>query len=203
MTAEVINKVNITAEAVFDYEICLQRGKLDKRSLKAEVEEYIDNMNKSGRLLYDRYFRCKYYDEDSDKMLMLFFYKAERLSIMQFWNLAGICFEEDWSEEAEDNGEIRNWLKCKITDMPKGDWVIEQLVRAEADKIIRGYAVQGSIEGLPKEIKYAIECGNNQELAEALSILQNSGGKRAWRGTLKRKDAVHRKLDKRAKRVGL
>lgn len=195
-TGVIIHKVNVTDEAKFDVRDCLDIKSFDWKNMKVEVEEYITHQSSDGRIPWWGYFRCKYYDEKSDKMLMLFLYKAERLSIMQFWNLAGISLAEDWTEDAEDNGEIRNWLKSKITDLPKGDWIVEQQVRAEADKIIRGYAVQGSIEGLPKEINYAIKCGNNQELAEALSILQNAGGKRAWGIILKRKDAVHRKLDK-------
>jgi hypothetical protein len=203
MTAEVINKINITAEAVFDYEEALDLGRLDRRALKAEAEDYIDFMNKGGRLLYAHYFRCRYLDEDSGQTLMLFLYRAERLSVMQYWNLAGVCLAEDWTEDAEDDGTIRRWLKAKITDLEKGDWVIEQQARAFADKILSGGTVQGSIQGLPGELTYAIEHGTNQELAEALSVLQGAGGKRAWRGVAKKEAAIPRNVDKCPKRGGL
>lgn len=194
-----IHKINITDEAKFDIKECLEIQGFNWRELKAEVEEYITHQTRENRIPWWGYFRCKYYDEKSDAMLMLFFYKAERLSIMQFWNLAGVCLAEDWTEEAEDSGQIRNWLKCKITDLDKGDWVVEQQLRAETDKIIMGYAVQGSINGLPKEIKDAVEYGNNQELTKALSLLQNTSGKWAGRNAIKRQAEVYRKLDKHIK----
>lgn len=189
MTAEVINKVNITAEAVFDYEVCLQLGKLDKRSLKAEVEEYIDNMNKSGRLLYDRYFRCKYFDEDSENMLMLFFYRAEKLSIMQFWNLAGICFEEDWSKEAEDNGEIRNWLKAKITDVTEErDWVIAYRVN-----IIIKETEKTKYEEVLKEVLNDFDNSRDKEAAKEVALLQSYYFEFSRKPRAKRKARNHRK----------
>lgn len=130
-TEVIIHKVNITEEAKFDVRDCLGLNAFNWRSMKAEVEEYITHQSNAGRIPWWGYFRCKYFDEKSDKMLMLFFYKGESLSIMQFWNLAGVCFEEDWTEEAEDDGEIRNWLKCKIEDITDDDdWVINERVNA-------------------------------------------------------------------------
>jgi hypothetical protein len=200
MITEVINKLIITAEAVFDYTETLGLGMLDKRGLKAEGEEYIDIKNRNGRLLYENYFRCKYLDEGSGRMLMLFLYRADKIGIMQNWLVRGVCFAEDWSEEAEDDGLIRLWVESSITEFKKGDWVVQQQVNAEADKITLGFAVRGSIEGLPKEVKYAIEYGNDNEFAEAVSLLQNAGGKWAWRNIVKRKDDLPRKLGKRPKR---
>ena len=52
-TEKIINKVNITSEPVFDYEDCLELGKICKPNIKAEVEEYINNLNKSGRLIWE------------------------------------------------------------------------------------------------------------------------------------------------------
>jgi len=127
--------------------------KIEKRLFKAEVEDYINLMNSAGRLRQEKYFRCLYFDVQTWQMLMLFFYRAERFSIMQNWELNGICAEDDWSEDLEDFGLIRKWLRSYITGLEKGDWVTEQRVRAEADKIMFGFSVRGSIEGLPKEIK--------------------------------------------------
>jgi len=189
MTAEVINKINITAEAVFDYEECLDLGKINKRPLKAEVEEYINNMNKSGKLLYDSYFRCKYFDEDSDKMLMLFFYRAERLSIMQFWNLAGICLAKDWTEDAEDNGEIRNWLKCKITDMPEEqDWVIAYRVN-----IIIKETRKTKYEEVLKEVLNDFDNKRDKEAAKEVALLQSYYFEFSGKPRAKRKARNHRK----------
>lgn len=168
-TEKIINKVNITAEAVFDYEDCLELGKIYKPNIKAEVEEYINNFNKSGRLLWQRYFHCKYYDEDNDKMLMLFFYKGERLSVMQFWNLAGICLAEDWTQDAEDDGEIRNWLKCRITDLPEEqDWVIAYRV----NKIIKE-TNKTKYEEVLKEVLNEFNCERDKEVAEQVAFLQS------------------------------
>lgn len=126
MKAEiVINKIVITAEAAFDYATAVVNVPMPKTAIKNESEFYIDNLNNGGRLLYDNYFRAKYYDEQSDKMLMLFFYRGERFSTMQLWKLSGICVADDWTEELEDSGQIRYWLKSKIglSDEPKTDWV--------------------------------------------------------------------------------
>jgi len=196
MTTGVINKIEITPEAVFDYEhglsgysgpswekILEEAGgiqadafslaeayeqptlKLDKRALKREVEDCIDLMNRGGRLLYEDYFRCLYYDERSDKMLMLFLYRAEKLSIMQYWRLMGISLADGWDEDAEYSGRVRTWLEGKITDLEKGDWVFEQIARAEADRLLMGWTVHGSIIGIPKEAKNAIEYGGNKTTA--------------------------------------
>ena len=200
---EGIHKLNITPEAAFDLSECLGLARLDKRALKAETEEYIGHMSASGRIPSYGYFRCDYVDEVCGRRLKLFLYKGMRIGLMQYWDLKGVCDSEDWSQEAEDDGYVRLWLESSITEFKKGDWVLEQQVNAAADKITLGYAVQGSIEGLPKEVKYAIEYGNNQEFDEAVSILEASGGKRAWRQFFARKAEVSRKLDKRTQRRGL
>ncbi len=117
----IINKVLITDEAKFDYES--EFGyMLQVADIKRETEQYIDN--KMVRF-YGYYFRAKYYDENIDKMLLLFFYKGEKFGCMQMWELAGICLEEDYSEELEQDGNIRNWLNSKINSNEKRDWVID------------------------------------------------------------------------------
>ena len=195
MAAEVIiNKVNITAEAVFDYSESLGLGLLDKHKLKVEVEEYINRQNRSGRLLRDNYFRCRWHDEDSGQTLMLFLYRGERMSIIQNWDLAGVCLANDWDEDLEAAGLVRLWLEKKTTNLGTGDWVYEQIARAAADKIIIGSAPQGTLQGIPRELQNAIEYGNNQDLFEAVHILQNAGGKRARRG-VERKAGISRKID--------
>lgn len=100
-TETVINKVIITAEAEFDYES--EFGlRLPKKEIKQETEEYI-----GCRLsrFYGYYFRAKYYDEITDRMLMLFVYKGEVFGSMQIWEIRGICSAEDWTKELEDDGQ--------------------------------------------------------------------------------------------------
>jgi len=167
MRTEVINKIEITEEAAFDYECCIGRRsqplwwdllavsgdnpakafkiaewfdqplrKLDKRKLKAETEEYINRMNGGGRLLYENYFRCKWYDEQTGLMLMLFLYRAAKMSVMQYWDLKGICPADDWTEDAEEDGLIRVWIESPITNLNcEYDWVEEMRLRQEIGKI--------------------------------------------------------------------
>ena len=166
MKKEVLNKIEITSEALFDYECCIGKRKqpswdamlrfalgdstlafdlfdewentreLDKKTLKAEVEEYINRMNRGGRLLYENYFRCKWYDEQTGLMLMLFLYRTTKMSVMQFWEVRGICKEADWSEEAEEDGYIRNWINSRIADLNcEYDWVEELRIRQEKNKL--------------------------------------------------------------------
>ena len=83
MTQNIINKVVITAEAKFDFEQVLDLGKMPKAEMQYEIEEYIDNMNKAGRLLASNYFRVKYIDEKSGEVLMLFLYRSRKMRCMQ------------------------------------------------------------------------------------------------------------------------
>ena len=115
----VINKVVITAEAEFDYES--EFGlRLPKKEIKQETELYI-----SGSLsrLSGYYFRIKYLDEATDRMLMLFVYKGVVFGSMQLWEIRGICPAEDWTEELEEDGQIREWLDSKINPTDETDWV--------------------------------------------------------------------------------
>jgi len=64
-------------------------------------------------------------------MLLLFFYKGERFGAMQMWKLAGICYEEDYSENLEDCGQIRVWLNSSLHPEDVGDWVWDLRVQEE------------------------------------------------------------------------
>ena len=126
-TEAVINKVVITAEAEFDYEseFGLRLPKLD---IKRETEEYI-----SGSLsrFSGYYFRIKYLDEATDRMLMLFVYKGVVLGCMQLWEIRGICPAEDWTVELEEDGQIREWLNTKINPTEETDWVWDLRLKEE------------------------------------------------------------------------
>lgn len=121
----VINKVKITDEAVVDYETLCLSADMPKADIKQQTETYIDNLQTIGRLRYDYYFRCKYFDEQTNQMLMLFFYKGRAFGKMQIWKLAGLCVADDWTAELEDSGQIRFWLNSKVVDLDKTDWVIK------------------------------------------------------------------------------
>lgn len=177
-TEIVINKVVITAEAACDYRE-LKGAALFKRDFKYECETYIDNMISVGRL-DNYYFRCKYYDEETDEMLMLFFYKGERFGSMQMWNLKGVCLESDFSEEMEKNGQIRVWLNSELHPEDKSDWVVE--LRERERRKESGMPTY-SLAGLPKEVINAIYSGTDQDAFERLSCIKRKGGK--WVGIRK------------------
>lgn len=191
---EVINKIIITAEAVFDYEETLGLGRLDRRSVKAEVEEYMNRMNGGGRLLYDHYFRCKFYDEDNDRMLMLFLYRAEKISVMQNWRLVGICLTEDWTEDAEYEGLIRAWVETKINDLPdEDDWVVKYCV----NQILK-YSEKTLFENVLQEVINAFECERDKETAKGLALLQSIYFEFRERVRIKPKTRKSRKSGKRS-----
>lgn len=125
-----INKVVITEEAEFDYESIIGLP-MPKADIKEATENYIEIRYDGGRTLWRDYYKWKYYDEITDKMLYLFFYKGQKFGNMQMWDLCGVCFEEDWTEELEECGQIRNWLKSKIDPQNNGDWVWDERVRKE------------------------------------------------------------------------
>ena len=104
-----INKVMISGEAKFDYEIVFVKGRLPAETLKRELEEYFSNAKRS-----ERYVVLKYYDDENDKMLTLFLRKGCLFRTMQIWVLAGICLEEDYEEELDEKGLIKNWLDSFI-----------------------------------------------------------------------------------------
>lgn len=118
---EVINKVVITEEAAFDYEFVVGQ-QIPKAEIKNECEIYIENRQSLGRLLWERYFRCKYLDERTGDMLMLFFYKGPMMGRMQLWLCRGICAASDWNEEIEDSGQVRFWLNTALDPKPTEDW---------------------------------------------------------------------------------
>lgn len=165
-TKMIINKVTIADEAIGDYQwltgLCIS-----KDEIKSECEEYINAMNNAGRLLYDYYFKVKYYDENSDNMLMLFLYKSKKFANMQIWKLCGICFSEDWNEVLEDEGHIRVWLNTTAMSK-KDDWV----VRVRANKILQN-TDKALLEDVLEEIEDAFECDRDKEIAKEVALLQS------------------------------
>lgn len=125
-----INKVVITEEAKCDYE-SITEYLLNVDEVEAEIQTYINLRQRSGGLLWEKYFRVKYYDEWLERMLMIFVYKGRKDGIVRLWEVKGICFEEDWSEELEDCGQIRAWINSSLNLPDDGDWVWDLRVREE------------------------------------------------------------------------
>lgn len=173
-----INKTVITEEAVFDYENIIG-GRIPKADIKRETEEYMEHLQKTARLTYGCYFRVKYYDEQSEELLMLFFYRGERIGLMQMWNLSGLCKAEDWTEDGEEIGRIRGWLKTKISDIPKdADWVLDYREAKRRGEI--GQMPVFRLTGLNREVINAIYNGTDSEILEKLSHIQRKSGE--WHG---------------------
>ena len=175
-TDRVINKVLITEEAEFDYEIMFGR-QIPRADIKQESETYIDNRIGKGNL-QGYYIRAKYYDETADQMLMLFFYKGSRLCKMQVWELVGICQAAAWDEELEESGRIRAWLTSKLNPKESIDWVLN-LREAERRGVMGGMPTYRLI-GLSREAENAIYNGTDTEILERLSHIQRKGGD--WSG---------------------
>ncbi|MDD4003432.1 MAG: hypothetical protein PHE12_04470 [Clostridia bacterium] len=170
-TEIIINKVVITEEAKFDYENIIGDMPMPRTEIKNECEYYINNFDKLNRY----YLRINYYDNVFDKMLMFFFFKGDKFGLMQIWELRGICFAEDWTEDIEDEGLIKSWLDTKIDLMfaNKNDWVLE--LRESERRKEAGMPCYRLI-GLPKEVENAIYNGTDKEVFEKLSHLQRKGG---------------------------
>ena len=177
---DTINKVVITEEAEFDYESLVELP-LPKTDIKSEAETYIDYLQED-RKLNGYYFRVKYYDEQSEQMLMLFIYKGERFGKMQTWKVEGICFANDWSEELEECGQVRFWLKSSINPQETGDWVWDLRIKEEkrrremeeyegvktvsmVKELLKGYKLNKS------KISIGVETPEVQDLKEKMEFL--------------------------------
>lgn len=166
---EVINKLSITAEAAFDISEALGLARLDRRTLKADIEKYITHMSASGRLPWWGYFQADYLYEDSDKRLKLFIYKGTRIGIMQYWSLAGVCEAGNYTQDAEDDGLIRAWLNTKIEELPDGD---DWAVRVRVNEIL-GRTEKTEYTEVLTEVLNDFNNDRDKEAAERLAFLQS------------------------------
>ena len=189
METGVIHKVNITAEAKLDVLYDLNLQGFDWRMLKAEIEEYIKNQSEASRIPWWGYFRVKFLDECSDTLLMLFCNKGKKMGIMQFWDLAGVCLAEDWSEDAEYAGEIRSWLNTKIDELPEeDDWV----VRVRVNEILKN-TEKTQWTNVLEEVKDAFKCERDKEAAEKVALLQSACFEFSGRRRINKEDKHYRK----------
>ena len=156
MQQNLIHKVHITPEAVFDYEECMKLDVAPKKDIKNEIEDYLYIKQREGQIV-KQYFRIKYYDEQSKEMLMLFVKKGHIFASMQMWLVVGICLAEDYDEQFEDAGANKSWYDSSITVLAKTDWVNEIHNREQVLKTHR-------ILGLYKEVENAIKNGGYKEV---------------------------------------
>lgn len=122
-----INKVIITAEAVFDYEEVITLT-MPKADIKNEVEEHLGYLHIGE---HTRTLRIRYLDEVSATPLFLFVQRGQRFGIMQLWSIVGICAAADWDEDLEDDGCIRGWLNTTFDTREKTDWVLDYRLSQE------------------------------------------------------------------------
>lgn len=100
---------------------------------------------------------------------MLFIYKSNKLSIMQHWDLAGVCLAETWTQELEDSGFIRSWLKVKVQDIPESeDWAIRERVTRVLEETTKTKLIK-----VLQEVTNEFECKRDKEIAEEMAFLQS------------------------------
>lgn len=148
----VIHKARITAEAQFDYEEVLS-AVMPKRDVKFQIEEYLCIESAARRLPAYGRLRLKYLDENTGEMLMLFVYRAERIRCMQMWDVKGVCRYGDYSEESEDEGQIRQWLETSVNPLPRRDWVWDYRLRLEMQERLRILEEGGREDKIMAEVK--------------------------------------------------
>jgi len=143
--------------------------RLNQRQLKIDLSEYIQMQSGlKGTLSDKQYFRCKYLDEKTGQMLMLFLYRDKKLRTMQYWLLSGICLAHDWNEDSEDKGLIRLWLKTKIEDMPES---LDEVIALRVKEIIANTS-KTKWQNVLKEVVDAFDCERDKGYAEKLAFLQ-------------------------------
>lgn len=104
-----INKLTVDKGAIFDYEEIVCKIPFSKETIRRAVEKKLDKVPLTKTDL-----RLPFYDKDAKKDLLLFIRKGYAFGIMQMWILRGICNKEDYEEEMENNGIIKDWLEVII-----------------------------------------------------------------------------------------
>jgi len=174
---EVIHKISITTEARFDVFECVGLEAFDWRTFKSETEEYITHQAKAGRIPWWGYFRADYIDEVSGRRLKLFFYKRSKIGLMQYWDLAGVCEADDWTQDAEDDGLIRAWLETKIDDLPdEDDWAVRVRVSAKLKQ-----TELTEFSEVLEEVKSEFDSVRDKKEAERLVFLESVFFDNWWR----------------------
>lgn len=125
--------IKITYEAMFDYaylfglfvddESTLPLGFNARfQTMQREVKEFLQ---KNKKFWNKRYFKIKYLTK-YDEFVYLFVRLMEMDDTKRVWNVVGICFCDDWSDEWEDIGQIKVWLDSCVENVKnEPDWVVE------------------------------------------------------------------------------
>ena len=107
----VINKIVFDKGAIFDYEGIVCHIPLELSTMRTKVEKKIDEQNYFKE---NEDLRINYYDETSEMELLLFVKKGYCFGPMQTYIIQGICAKEDYDEEMETSGIIKEWLEVEI-----------------------------------------------------------------------------------------
>jgi len=174
---EVVQKTNITDEAKCDVCECVGLEAFDWRTLKSETEEYITHQTRAGRIPWWGYFRADYIDEDSGKRLKLFFYRGQTFGLMQTWDLKGVCEADEWTQEAEDDGQIRAWIETRLPQAKEQitvEWLEknDRAIRARVHEILQN-AEKTLWVNILEEVTNAFDDKRDKEAAERLAFLQS------------------------------
>ena len=175
MQNNLIHKIQITSGAKFDYEECMELGILPKTEIKNSVEEYLYLRQLNGEI-FKHYFKVKFFDEATNKMLILFIKKSAEFLSMLIWRITGICAEEDYVEELEYLGINRNWYNSPIelSEIDKTDFV-------KAINNIGGGVPDVKINGLNREEIYGIGVERVLYDNDEYDVLSYTGAKRCRR----------------------
>lgn len=187
----IIHKISITAEAKFDIVEILGLQEFNWQTFKKVTEENIAHQAKADCIPWRGYFRADYIDEDSGKILKLFFYRGELFGIMQMWNLAGVCQASNYNDDSEENGQIRAWLKSEIFSkssiithewLVNNEWVIwlrvhdilEKATMRDCQNHIADETARTSYwTDILQEVQNAFKCERDKTAAREVALLQS------------------------------
>ena len=99
--------------------------------ITTELKDYIEFRQQARNPFDDYYFRAKYYDEERQKMLLLFVFRGKMYNGYQEYEIRGLCLKKDWSKTAEENGLIRSWINTTLCPENYSDWVMEKRMRGK------------------------------------------------------------------------
>lgn len=81
-----------------------------RSSFKSKAEQMLPSDGKNDTL------RLAFFDEATQKDLLLFVKKRCEAGPMTIWVLEGICETKDYDESMEHDGRIRKWLDIEIEE---------------------------------------------------------------------------------------
>jgi hypothetical protein len=88
---------------------------------------------------------------------------------MQHWNLVGICSLKDWSEEKEDSGQVREWLKTRVDDLLNEN---DRIIGLRVNEILE-CTEKTQYEDVLEEVQNEFRYERDKAAAERLFLLQS------------------------------